>query len=100
AGAQLFYVAVLDRLRGARLRAGRCLAVGEPVVAEGALLGDTDLRVALRALAAVDDTVRAGGHAVSATVADVVLHDHRAELAAEQRAGRAHVEARRVGAVL
>ena len=43
---------------------------------------------------------RAGGHAVAAAVADVLLDDDRAELGAEERAGRADVEAGRVRAVL
>ena len=43
---------------------------------------------------------RARGHAVAAAVADVLLHDDRAELGAEERAGRADVEAARVRAVL
>ena len=38
--------------------------------------------------------------AVPAAVAHVVLDHHGAELGAEQRAGRAHVQAGRLGAVL
>ena len=49
---------------------------------------------------AVDHPVGAGGHAVPAAVAHVLLHDDRAELGAEEGAGRADVEAGRVGAVL
>src|SRR5699024_6926736 len=48
----------------------------------------------------LDDPVRAGGDAVAAAVADVVLHHDGAELGVRERAGRAHVEARRVRAVL
>src|SRR5207302_7565310 len=48
----------------------------------------------------VEHAERAGGDAVAATVADVLLHDDRAELGAEQRARRAHVEAGGVRAVL
>src|SRR3712207_9063145 len=44
--------------------------------------------------------VGAGRHAVAAAVADVALHHHGAELGAEQRAGRADVQAAGVRAVL
>ena len=66
----------------------------QPVVAQGALPGPPVVR------ALVDDAVRAGGDAVAAAVADVLLDDDGAELGAEQRPGRAHVEAGGVGAVL
>src|SRR5207244_12564918 len=48
----------------------------------------------------VDHTERTGRHAVAAAVAHVLLHHDRAELGTEQRAGRAHLETRGVGAVL
>ena len=82
--------AVLDRLGRARLRARRRHARAEPVVAQRALP-----RPAV-ALALVDHPVRAGGDAVAAAVADVLLHHHGAELGAEQRTGRADVQAGRV----
>src|SRR3712207_8124919 len=44
--------------------------------------------------------VGAGRHAVAAAVADVALHHHGAELGAEQRPGRADVQAAGVRAVL
>ena len=50
--------------------------------------------------APLDHPERAGRHAVAAAVADVVLHDDGAELGAEQRPGRAHVQAAGVRAVL
>ena len=66
----------------------------EPVVAERALPGAAFLR------AAIDHPVRARRHAIAAPVAHVLLDHDRAELAPEQRARRAHVEAGRVRAVL
>ena len=87
----------------------------KPVVAQRALLGDADVGdgglLAVRSLplvvtAAVPslrrsiDAERAARHAGAAAVADVVLHHHGAELGAEQRPGRAHVEAPGVRAVL
>src|SRR5581483_4568864 len=91
---QLLERTELDRLGRARLRARRRHALGESVVAERALP-----RPAV-ALALIDDAVGAGGDAIAAAVADVLLHDDGAELGAEQRSGRAHVEAGGVGAVL
>ena len=90
---QLVERAELDRLGRARLRAGRGLVVAEPVVAQRALLREAGV------LGALFD--RSGGrsprtgrrHAVAAAVADVVLHDDRAELGPEQRARRADVQA-------
>src|SRR6185437_13191805 len=92
--AQLVKRAELDRVRRARLGAGRLKAVADPVVAQRALPGAAVL------LALVDDPVRAGGDAVAASVADVFLDHDRAELGAHQRPGRAHVEAGGVRAVL
>ena len=51
-------------------------------------------------LAAVEHPERARRDAVAAAVADVLLDDHRSELGADDRPGRAHVEAGRVRAVL
>src|SRR5207248_9120968 len=51
-------------------------------------------------VALVEHAERARGHAVAAAVADVLLDDDGVELGAEERAGRAHVEARGVRAVL
>ena len=66
----------------------------QPVVAQRALLG------APVALPPLDHPVRAGGDAVAAAVADVLLHDDRSELGAEERSRRADVQAARVRAVL
>jgi formate dehydrogenase iron-sulfur subunit len=88
--AQLVELAELDRLGGARLGAGRRLALLESVVAQGALPGPAV------ALAQVDHAVGTRRHAVPAAVAHVGLHEHRVELGADQRAGRARVEAARV----
>ena len=53
-----------------------------------------------REMPLVDHAEGARRHAVAAAVADVLLHDDRAELRAEQSSGRADVEARSVRAVL
>src|SRR5699024_7881249 len=99
--------AELDRGRRAGLGAGGRLVVREPVVAEGALLRDADARhVVVRPDAdavlgaTLDDPEGAGADAIPAAVADVVLDDDRAVLAAEERARGADVEAAGVGAVL
>ena len=92
--AQLGQLAELDRVRRAGLRAGGLLVVLEAVVAERALPHPAVV------LALVEHPERARRDAVAAAVADVLLHDHGPELGAEQRAGRAHLEARGVGAVL
>src|SRR5699024_4833970 len=77
----------------------RRLSIRQPVIAKRALLRDADVLIPLRAGAAFDHPVGAGGHARTAPVAYVVLDDHRAELTAKQRSGRADVETGRVGAV-
>ena len=84
----------LDRVGRARLRARGLEAVLHPVVAERALRG------APVDLVAVHDAEGARRDAVPAAVADVGLQDHGVELGPDQRAGRARVEAARVGAVL
>src|SRR6202012_1406958 len=91
--AQLLQFAELDRLGGARLRAGRLLAHAEPDVAEGAL------EHASAPGPLLEHPVGAGGDAVAAAVADIGLHDHGPELGAEDRPGRAHVQAGGVRAV-
>ena len=91
---QLVQRAELDRLGRAGLGAGRAQPVADPVVAQRALV-----RAAV-GLAPRDDAERAGRDAVAAAVADVVLDHHGAELGAHQRAGRAHVQAGGLGAVL
>jgi hypothetical protein len=92
--AQVAELAVDDRLGRARLRARRRLVVLEPVVAERALPR------APVPLAPLDDPERARGDAVAAAVADIGLHDDGVELGPEQRARRAHLQARGRGAVL
>ena len=62
---QLVERAELDRVRRARLGAGRLEAAAQPVVAHRALPGPAVV------LAAVDHAERAGRHAVGAAVADV-----------------------------
>ena len=91
---ELVVGAELDRVGRARLRARGLEAVLQAVVAEGALGGPAVVVVA------VDDAERARRDAVAAAVADVGLQDHRLELGADQRAGRAGVQAARVRAVL
>src|SRR3954454_15470663 len=92
--AQLVQRAELDRVGRARLGARRLRPDPEPVVAERALPG------AAVVLPLVDDAVGAGGDAVAAAVADVLLHDHGVELRPEQGSGRTDVETCGVGAVL
>src|SRR2546423_2128 len=110
--AELVDLAELDRVRRARLRAGRLVTALEPVVAERALPDpavlllaqerERERRVAGRPwqVAVVEHAERARGDAVAAAVADVLLHDDGAVLGAEEGAGRADVEAGRVRAVL
>src|SRR5262249_12387189 len=86
--------AELDRLGRAGLGAGRGQAVADPVVAQRALV-----RAAV-GFPPPDHAERAGGDAVAAAVADVVLDHHGAELGAHQRARGADVQAAGLGAVL
>src|SRR5581483_9701838 len=102
----------LDRLRRAGLRACRLVAALQAVVAERALpdpavllLAEDRQEVGLvphvlrrRDVALVEDAEGTRGHAVAAAVADVLLHDDRSELRAEERARRADVETRGVRA--
>src|SRR5699024_6020364 len=85
-------VAELDGFGGAGLGTGRFHAVTDPVVAQGALPGPSVL------LPAVDDAVRAGGDAVPAAVADVLLDHDGLELGVEKGPGRTHVHTCGVGA--
>src|SRR6266550_535960 len=84
----------LDRVRGARLRARGLEADLEPVVAERALLGGARYRID------VDHAERTRRDAGPASVADVGLNHHRVELGADDRAGRAHLQASCLDAVL
>src|SRR5699024_5496788 len=102
----------LDGLGGARLCARGLLALGEPVVAQGALLGDPGLAVRPSAIAVqcfclrsalaggggavrapLDHPERAGGHTAAAPIAHVVLDHHRTELGAETRPQGPNVQA-------
>src|SRR6202042_822142 len=80
-------LAELDRVGRTRLRAGGFLTDLEAVVAERALEHATIFGPF------VEDTVRTGGHAVAAAVADIGLDDDRPELGAEDRTGGADVPA-------
>src|SRR5262249_1423375 len=91
---QLAHRAEADRLRGAGLGTGRRQVLLQPVVAEGALLGD------VAAVAGVDDARGAGRDGVPAGVARRLVDEHRVELGAQDGAGGADVHARRVDAVL
>src|SRR5690606_19325293 len=91
---QLLQSAELDGLCRAGFGAGRLQPALKSVVAERALL-----RRAL-VLVDIDHAEGAGGHAIAAAVADVLLDDHGIELGAEQRAGRAGLQAGRRVAVL
>src|SRR5260221_9885805 len=72
--AQLVERTELDGLRRTRLRTGGLHPVLDAVVTERALPYPSVF------LALVDHAERAGGDAVPAPVADVLLHHHRAEL--------------------
>src|SRR6266478_6511727 len=86
--------AEVDGLGRARLGARRLEAHLHPVVAERALLRGARHRVH------ADHPERARADAVPAAVARVRLDDHRVELGADDGAGRAHLEAAGVSAVL
>ena len=93
-GVQLVERPELDGIRRAGLGARRLQPVPQPVVAQRALVGPAIV------LSAIDHAEGATGHAVTAAVADLLLHDHGPEFGAEQRSRRAHVQAAGVGAVL
>lgn len=76
--AQLVEWSELDRFGRAGLRAGRFLSRAQAVVAHRALERPAVV------LTLLDHPVRAGGHAVAAAVADVLLDDDCAEFRAEQ----------------
>src|SRR5205823_14188922 len=84
----------LNRLSRAGGGARRLQIVLQPVVAEGALLGGSG--VAIEA----DHAIGAGGDAVAAAVADVLLDVDGVELGANDRVGRADLQAAGVRAVL
>ncbi len=86
-GPQLVQRPELDRLGRAGGGARRLQPAPQPVVAHGAFPGPPV------PLALVDHPERAGGDAVAAAVADVLLHHHGAELGAHQRPGGAHLQA-------
>ena len=92
--AQLVEVPVLDRVGGAGLGAGRLQPVLQPVVAERTLMRPAVGRAERR------HAEGAGGQAVAAAVADVLLDVDRVELGADDRAGRAGLQAAGVDAVL
>src|SRR5205085_10145065 len=91
---QLLDRAELDRVGRTRLGAGRLQPILKPVVAQRTLVGLAISRADL------DDTVRAGRHAVAAAVANVLLDDHGVELGADDRPGRTRLHAAGVDAVL
>src|SRR5207237_8773049 len=84
----------LDRLGRTGRGASRLQVVLQPVVTEGALLGGSG--VAIEA----DHAVGAGGDAVAAAVANVLLDIDGVELGADDGVGRADLEAAGVGAML
>src|SRR3954462_3751437 len=76
----------LDGVRWASLGTGRFQATLEPIVAKRALV-----RLAVQQ-ADIDDTERTNRNAVSAAVADVLLHNHRVEFGANASAARARLQ--------
>src|SRR5215467_7376089 len=87
-------IAELDRLRRARLGAGRHQVGLQPVVAERALPGQA------ARLVEADDVIRAGRDAVAAAVADARLDIDGVELGPDDRVRGAHFHAARLRAVL
>src|SRR5699024_12404795 len=75
-----------DLLGRSRLSARGLFADLQPVVAQRAFVRAAVL------FAQIDDAVRAGRYAVAAAVTNIVLNDHRAEFAAENRTRRAHIQ--------
>src|SRR5438552_16959981 len=94
ARAQLRDRSELDRVRGARLRARGLEPHLEPVVAERAFLRCTGHWVH------VDHAERARGNAGTTPVADIGLDYDRVEVSADDGAGRTHLQAARLNAVL
>src|SRR5690606_37903988 len=84
-----------DRAGRAGLGAGRLQPVALPVVAERALVGEP-----VPGLAATDHAERAGGHAVAAAVADILLNIDVAILVGDERTRRTGLLARGGRAVL
>src|SRR5690606_958083 len=92
---QLVHGPEADRVRWARLRARGLEPVLQPVVAQRALV-----RLARALPVDLDHAERTRGLAVAAAVAHVLLDEDGVELGADDRAGRARLQARRVHAVL
>src|SRR2546422_528705 len=84
----------LNRLRRARLRAGRPEAVVDTVVAERALIGPS------RVVVEGHHTEGAGADTVPAAVADILVDVDGSELGPVDRAGRARLETAGLRAVL
>src|SRR3990172_8054500 len=93
-GLQLVPEPELDRLRRARLRTGRAEPVVDAVVAERALLRRAG------GLVEGHDAEGAGGDAVAAAVARVLVDVHRPVLGPVDGARRTRLETARLGAVL
>ncbi len=91
---ELVQGAELNGFGRARLSASGLQPGADPVVAQCALPGAPVF------LTPFDHAERARRDAVAASVADVGLDDHRAELGAHQRTGGTHVQAGCLGAVL
>src|SRR6185437_4563461 len=92
---QLVHRAELNGVRGTRLRARGLEAVLQAIVAQRALV-----RLAVPVARDVDHAERTRAHTVAASVADVLLHVHRIELGADDRAGGTRLETRCIHAVL
>src|SRR5436853_809102 len=75
--------AKLDRFRWTRLRAGWLEAILLPVITERALM------CAAVRLVTIEHSKRTRRHAVTATVADVLLHINISEFVVDDRSGRA-----------
>src|SRR6185503_5836148 len=87
-------LAELNRIRRTGFGARRLQAAFQSIVAERAFVSFAVGNVHL------DHTKRAGGHAVTAAVADILLNHHGVELGAKKRAGGTRFEAGSGRAVL
>src|SRR5215210_9130068 len=86
---KFLYLAEANRTSWASGGASRSKPTAQSVVAEGALVRPTVLRIELR------NTERARRDAIAAPVANVVLDDHGPELGSHDRAGGTRIQATR-----
>ena len=81
------------------MKLGQMVTINQPLDQDTAMIVVEEMGHTA-VIAALNDAERTAGNASTATVTHVILHNHRAELGAEERARWAHVQAARVSAVL